>query len=506
MTYEQRVEAFGDVCLKFTSLLESDLAKQEEVVATVLAMELPKSEEPVVYYLQQIYARYKPTKKNWFFKKSKSKKRDPFSSKLVKSRRTNRWIFDLRQLKVEERAVLFASYYLQLMDGSISELMQTPIEVVRKLRVRSAVKLERITEKYDLHYINETNFKKYFDIDFGSTYNAKRRLKQIQVVIEMNKTKQTKRKQPVSNWVPIVLACLIFFSTLATPFAYHESKKVPFLDEKMILPAKMITSLNQPNHQYLGGIATSSINYLIYEASMYYYISQQQLDMSGYEEQLANFQEQYGYNVFAAYEHDEDVIQSISKRLEVDIDEYRLRDLEMQVLFTVAYDQFTVTQQNELHNYYELFVEKYKEQIDDLYERYSNNDITEFQEDCKIVTYQFHREANEGEDEYNFSDYVPLESQFCILPNGDVSYIFLDNFYFYFYPLLDNIEAELEMSYMPFNYHLFYDHLANKSDLTRIEKELMQMTQILAYGYEQIFPGWIEQVPPLKSEDLIFSK
>lgn len=505
MTYEQRVEVYGDICVKFATLFEQDATRLEQLVSSVLAMTVPKSEEPIRFYLQQIYAQFKPSKASWLFKqKQRAKKQGQFVPSTVKSKRMNAWIKDLQQLKVPERAVMFARFYLQLEDGAISELMQTPIDTVRHYNKNAATKLERILEKHELQYIYGSNFQKYFDEDFGSTYNVRRRLKQIQAVEIAVKQKPTKTKtqRHVMKWVPIVVAFLVLFSSLATPFAYHQSKKIPFLNEKFLEPAMLMNSLSQPYYQSIHDNYRMYIDHTIYMASMQHFMSKQQLDLSTFDEELKNLREEYAKYELGIYGYDVETIQAIFERFDVAYDEYYSQDLKLQVMFNLAYEQMSEAQQQQMYEYFDEFNEKYKEQIVQLYERYTKYDATQKLNSCEIVTYLFKKEASEYEEED--LTYTPQESQFCILPNGDVAYKYLENIVMYFDPLLYDLQEELQMSYSPFHYHLFYEHLANKEEVTLLEKEFMQLTQILAYTYELSYPGWIEPVTPLKSEDLIF--
>lgn len=509
MTYEQRVEAYGDVCLKFATLFEIDEAKLEQVVGSALAMEVPISEDPQRFYLQQIYAQYRPMKLSWLFKQTRKAKKDKqFVPSTIKSKRMNAWIQELQQLKVQERAALFARFYLQLEDGAISELMQTPIETIRSSGKNAAAKLERILQKHHLHYIDEGNFKKYFDEDFGSTYNARRRLKQMQAVATIKQGKMKKQMRTMPKWVPIAVACLMFFSSLAIPIAYHQSKKIPFIDVKFIEPSIIWNSTNQPYFQTIHDNYKMYIDHVIYIASMHDFISKQNFDLSTYDEEVARLKEQYEKFDFGLYERDEEVVHQIFEQFNVQYEDYLMREIEFQVKHNIAYEQMTGNQQYELHNYFEQFYEKYEEQIDQLYERFAKYDATNKLSECKMEPYLFIKEADEGvesEEQDYFSTYIPQQSQLCILPNGDVTYMFLDNVMMYFEPFIFELQNELQASYTPYNYHLFYEYFANKGDLTQMEKELMQMTQILAYAYELTYPGLIEPVPALKSEHLIFS-
>ena len=123
MLYEQRVEAYGDICMKFATLLVDDEMQIEQIVGSILMQEVPKSEKVELLYLQHLYARCRPTKGSWLFKQRKknSKLDKQFMQKPPKSRNMNAWIMALKQLKVPERAALFGAYYLQLGDGALSE-------------------------------------------------------------------------------------------------------------------------------------------------------------------------------------------------------------------------------------------------------------------------------------------------------------------------------------------------------------------------------------------------
>lgn len=498
MTYEQRVEAYGDVCLKFATLLENDVGKLEQLVATVLMHDVPKSEEPLRYYLQQIYVPNKPAVGGWLFKQSKkSKRQQPIVASKMKSRKTNAWIMELQQLKVPERAALFATHYLQLADGAVSELLQTPIDAVRGFVKTGAKKLEGILEKHNLAYINETNFKKYFDEDFGSTYNARRRLKQMQVVATLQKHKPKKVKRPVPNWIPLVLAGLIFFSTMTIPFAYHQSKKLPLVDEQVIEASLILNSLSQPYFMTIHDNYRNYLDYIVTTSAAYTYIKKQNIYQEVIEESVLKMRTQYEDYQEMIRPADAAIHSLILSEFGLTLDDYYTEESEYSALYMYAYEQLSPMQITEMHDYQQTFFTERRADIDLLMERYEKYNGTEALSACTLLKYTF--KADED------MEIAAEETHFCILPNNHVAYTYLGNFYSYFHQVIMELEEELAMSYNPFSYHKFYKYLSEKSDVTKKEQELLQMTQVLAYTYELVYPGWIEPVPPLKSEGLIFS-
>lgn len=492
MTYEQRVEQFGDGLLKFASLLVEEDGQTEEIVADVLALQVPINEEPLEFYLQQMYAKHRPSKVSWLFqqKRSKRKQLEMITPKERQTTKSKAWIRKLQSYKIQERVALFLHYYMEYGEGHISEIMQTPINSIRRPLYAAMKQFEKQMESTELHYINETNFRKYFDMDFGSTYQSRRRLKQLQKVSEIKKHQPIKKRRQIPNWLPLALSAVVLLVVAFVPYKYHETKRMPHFDEKYLELSIAINSMYQPYRWELRNHNEDMIDFYVSMAAQMDYLQKvHKEDFSDMDERIAELYDMFKESLL----HDEkssEMYNAILKPYGVTTEEYIEMEAYTNAYHNAIYEKLSGENMFDMHEYTVAFMEKYANYIEKLKIKYNDDHVIEFLSDCQSFTVSF------GPDQEN--------SEFCTKPNGNVSYVTLGMAGEYFFDIILNIEDNLNVNFSPYYYHEFYHYLSTKDHLTLQEQQFMQYVQILAYSYDNLYPGLIKPVPPVQAEDLVF--
>ena len=497
MDFEQFVDKYADYLLKLASMYSKDEQLTEEIVqASINRYERLKLEENEEEARRALAAMTVKTAKAYVKYKQKgvfSNKKTPLET--YNENKDGTLIDALYRLKPEERALLFFYYYDEMSFREISETLNIPVQIIQK-------KLPKVQKKYQTKLRNdeiessyETMFRRQFDKEYGSTYAARRRIKQHLYQEEKEIKVKVKDKQPPKVFSVSIIVALIFALTISIPFQFHRHNILPHFNKEIYEWNLYMYSMLSWNDNF-GEFKKNLFDSSLYDAAFNQYIEEQGIEIPDnvlYEERYDEMVQQY--KVSFLYDSTMEAIwNGMKDEFNIDEDYYINHYVDSFLSQMLLYEILTPKQLEEIDDYNLTFLEEHEESINRLKKKFKITDTleTELKPLPKNVEFAFG------------NTYV---NNFAVLEDDTIVYKYLytiegtltDNYIFY----ISELEKELDLAFIPLHYKSFYEYITKEVEEGSVSaKSLAQLLQILSNTYDQAFPGWIDPVPPLKLEDI----
>lgn len=487
MEFEQLVDTYADYLLKLSSIYTKDEQLMEEIVqASITRYEKQKNEQSEDDTRRTLAAITIKTAKAYVkYKQNKHKGLSTYKTESV-------LLELLHRLKAEERVLLFLYFYDEMSFREISEVLNISISIIQ-------IKLPKAQKKFlsklrnDNEYATyETMFKRELDKEFGSTYAARRRIKQH---LYQEQDIKVKDRQPPKVFSISMIVALIFALTLSIPFQYHRHLHLPHFNEDVFEWNTYLYSMYLGWNDDISTLKLDLFNHLMHIATLKQFMAEEEIKLpesalykEQYDQYVADLKTYYSEDLYTKA-----ILNGLKEEFHVEQEYFVETITEDYLLEMQMYELLTPKQDEKFREFQITYEEEQKKAIDRMKERYEIEDVPEEYEPLP--------------ENVQFAFGNSLKNYFLVTEDDTIVY---KNFYTNegtlttkYEPYIMQLQEELDLLFIPLHFKEFYDYVMVKANEGNKQAGgLAQLIQVLSNTYNKQFPGWIDPVPPLSLKDI----